>query len=143
MSARINLYNESGYRVPVAKLRALCSGVCAGEAKSGFRGQINLIFTDDAAIRRLNKLHRRKDKATDVLSFTIDPPETRESIFGEVYVSAPTAARQAKAYGGTLTEEYLRLACHGLLHLFGYDHQNKQEERIMKAREEKYLGKGK
>ncbi len=140
MSARINLFNESGRRLPATRLRALCAKVCAGEAPSGFKSQINVVITDDAAIRRLNKTHRRKDKATDVLSFNLDNPESRESVFGEIYISAPTAARQASAYGGTLTEEYLRLVCHGILHLFGYDHHNRQDEKVMKAREEKYLG---
>lgn len=140
MSARINLFNESDARLPVTKLRALCRRVCAGEARKSFRAQINLIFTDDETIRKLNKLHRRKDKATDVLSFTLDPPNSKDGVFGEIYISVPTAARQAAAYGGTITEEYLRLVCHGMLHLFGYDHQNQKGERVMKYREELYLG---
>jgi probable rRNA maturation factor len=140
MRARIRLFNESSGRLPSAKLRELCDRICAAESAPDFRAQINIVFTGDREIRKLNKLHRRKDKATDVLSFNLDDPDSPDSTFGEIYVSAPTAARQATAYGGTITEEYLRLVCHGMLHLFGYDHRNKREERVMKAREELYLG---
>ena len=43
------------------------------------------------------------------------------------------------AYGGTLAEENLRLVCHGLLHLMGYDHQKAEESLEMKQLEDHYL----
>jgi rRNA maturation RNase YbeY len=58
---------------------------------------------------------------------------------GEIYISLEQARRQAREYKVTLKEELLRLATHGTLHLLGYDHKKKNQAKIMKAKEEKYL----
>jgi probable rRNA maturation factor len=88
---------------------------------------------------QLNKQYRGKNKSTDVLSFCIDDGSRDRQFLGEIYVSVPTARRQAAAYGATLTEENLRLVCHGLLHLMGYDHQEPADARRMKLLEDRYL----
>ncbi len=67
-----------------------------------------------------------RDKATDVLSF---PTEDKE-IIGDVVVSVEKAAEQAEVQGVNFTEEMTRLLIHGVLHLFGYDH----EKGVVKAR---------
>jgi probable rRNA maturation factor len=133
------IYKQVRTTVPRKSIDTLFATVCRGEAKSTIGGQINLVFTGDREIRRLNAEFRGKDKATDVLSFNVESAGNAKSIFGEIYVSAPTAARQAGEYGGTVQEEYLRLVCHGLLHLFGYDHIKKSDAVKMESREEKYL----
>jgi probable rRNA maturation factor len=97
------------------------------------------VFTTDRRIRALNKKFRNLDRPTDVLSFGFDDPEDPEDTFGEIYVSVPTAKRQARQYGITLTDELLRLACHGVLHLFGYDHVKTAEAKEMEAREDHFL----
>ena len=136
----LKIFKTTKDRLPVSKLKALFARVTVGETRPNWRGQVNVVFTDDRSIRKLNKTHRRKDKPTDVLSFPVDPPESPSTVFGEIYISVPTATRQAADYGGTLTEEFLRLFCHGLLHLFGYDHMKPSEARSMQNRERKYLG---
>jgi probable rRNA maturation factor len=110
----------------------------AEEAEQNVRGEINLIFTNDVEIRKLNKTFRRKDKSTDVLSFNIDKPISAELTLGEIYISVNTAVRQARAFKVTLGEELLRLFCHGLLHLLGYDHI-KANERLKMEKREKYF----
>jgi probable rRNA maturation factor len=96
-------------------------------------------FVGDRAMRELNRTYRRKDKTTDVLSFSrfddpvpmpLPPGEPRP--VGEVLVSLPMARRQAKAYRTTLREEIARLVVHGTLHVFGYDHERSTAEaRVM------------
>ena len=76
---------------------------------------------------------------TDVLSFNIDEISQEDGIFGEIYISVSAARKQAFSYGATLNEEILRLFCHGMLHLFGYDHMNKKDEKIMKEKENLFL----
>jgi len=122
-------------------IRLLFEQVVRQEAGRNRAGTINLVITDDTRIRKLNKKFRKKDKATDVLSFNIDDPEDKDSVFGEIYISDETAKRQARQYGVTDREEYLRLVGHGLLHLFGYDHMKKNESEKMHAREEYFLKK--
>lgn len=137
---RLAVHKTTPVRLPISRLRHLFLRIVKSEANKRDEGVINLIFTSDRRMRELNNAHRHKDKPTDVLSFNVDPPESREAIFGEIYISTQTAARQAADYGGTLTGEYLRLTCHGLLHLLGYDHQKPGDTRVMKSRESRYLG---
>ena len=113
--------------------------ITSAEAKPGWHAGINLIFTNDRHIQRLNDEYRGKNKPTDVLSFNLDKPTSIEAVFGEIYISVPTATRQAKSLGHSLAHEYLRLTCHGLMHLFGYDHQDDNEAEEMEARERKFL----
>lgn len=99
---------------------------------------VNIIITDDPTLRSLNKTYRGLARATDVLSF---PADSELGILGEIYISVDTARRQAVEYGGTLHEEILRLVCHGVLHLCGFDHHRAADEKAMKTREEKYLSR--
>ena len=126
-------------RVPRARLQRLFDLVMRAEARRSWSGTINLVFTEDRKIRRLNRDFRSIDKATDVLSFNLEKPDNPEATFGEIYIAVGTARRQAAEYGGTVTGEILRLTCHGLLHLLGYDHEKIAEASKMKAREEYFL----
>jgi rRNA maturation RNase YbeY len=59
-----------------------------------------------------------------------------------VYISADTARNQAVEYGVTLTEEILRLAAHGALHLAGYDDATPEGKKQMSILETKYMHAG-
>jgi probable rRNA maturation factor len=86
----------------------------------------------DARVRALNRKLRRKDKATDVLSFPAAAVSARRASapqgdgghLGDVVIAAGVAARQAREAGHTLGIELRVLALHGLLHLLGYDHEH-------------------
>lgn len=136
---KLRTFREARTRAPMKKINALFELITADEARTNWRADVNLIFTTDGHIRRLNSRFRKKDKSTDVLSFTIDDPEEPDATFGEIYISVMTARRQADRYGHSLTHEYLRLFCHGLLHLFGYDHMKEADARKMARLEERYL----
>ncbi|UCE25315.1 MAG: rRNA maturation RNase YbeY [Candidatus Zixiibacteriota bacterium] len=136
---KLNVFREAVGRLPMKRLKKLFDKLSSEEKKPGWSGEVNLIFTDDARIRSLNKQFRHIDKATDVLAFTIDQPESEDCVFGEVYVSVPTALRQAERCGATQADELVRLSCHGFLHLFGYDHGKKRDAEQMNALEEYYL----
>jgi rRNA maturation RNase YbeY len=135
----LNIFKETDVRLPRAKLQSLFNDIFANETPKKWRGRTNLIFTTDKRLRELNRKFRAKDKSTDVLSFNIDDPLSHEAVFGEIYISVPTARRQASDYGAPLGEEILRLVCHGFLHLLGYDHYKPSEEKMMKIREDRYL----
>lgn len=96
--------------------------------------EIHLVMTDDARIRILNKEYRKKDKATDVLSFPqFDPREisgrSKKGVMvpgpylGDLVVSTETTLKQASKFGVTKKAELTRLLVHGVLHLCGYDHE--------------------
>jgi probable rRNA maturation factor len=94
-------------------------------------GEVDVLLTSDAEIKRLNKAFRGKNKATDVLSFPA--PEEAEGVAGDLAVSLDTAARQAAEHGHSLRDEVRILLLHGLLHLAGEDHEADSGE--MAARE--------
>ena len=136
---KLQIFKESKTRLPRKKLALLLEAIVNAEAPGRNLGCINLVFTSDRRIRALNKQFRNFDRSTDVLSFGFDDPEDPEDTFGEIYISVPTARRQTGKYGTTLTDELLRLACHGMLHLFGYDHVKTAEAKGMEAREDHFL----
>lgn len=112
--------------------------------------ELSLVLTDDAEIRALNRSYRQKDRSTDVLAFAMregpgplpagrargaareEEPAAPEML-GDVVISVPTAQEQAKNGGRALRAELQTLLAHGLLHLLGYDHRTRDEERKMKA----------
>lgn len=112
----------------------------AGEPSSS----LSLTLVDDAAIRRLNREHRGKDKATDVLSFPMHASHDQvseadtaeaEKLLGDVVISVDTARRQASEYDASLQDELYRLLIHGVLHALGHDHERARERRVMVAAE--------
>jgi probable rRNA maturation factor len=134
------IHKETAVRLPRRRLARVFAAVVAAERADRFPAKVNLVFTTDVRIRRLNREYRAKDKPTDVLSFNIDSPAEPDGVLGEIYVSVPQARRQAADYGASPAEEILRLTCHGLLHLFGYDHMKPAERARMEAAEARCLG---
>jgi probable rRNA maturation factor len=98
------------------------------------RGHVSVLLTTDAAIRRLNRQFRGKNKATDVLSFPAAAPSPIK-VAGDLAISIPTACRQAADRGHSLAIEIKVLMLHGLLHLAGYDHET--DTGAMDRREQK------
>lgn len=91
---------------------------CARQA-AGLRGEVTVLVTNNGEIRRLNREFRKKDKATDVISF----PSEADGIAGDIAISADIAGANGRKLGhGTLAELKI-LILHGMLHLAGFDHE--------------------
>lgn len=87
---------------------------------------LSVAVVSDRKMRALNRSYRGKDRTTDVLSFSRlegEGPRSPEAEIGDILISFATAKAQAKDYGAPLGEELERLVVHGVLHLFGYDHE--------------------
>ena len=95
----------------------------------------NIIIVDEETIRELNKNYRGKDSVTDVISFALEDDDTFVKtdfrVLGDIYICLPRAKSQALEYGHSFFREISFLAVHGLLHLLGYDHMNKEDEKVM------------
>ncbi|MBB5056187.1 putative rRNA maturation factor [Granulicella aggregans] len=98
----------------------------------GLEGEVDVLLTSDAELKRLNRAFRNKNKATDILSFPT-PPEIADHHAGDLAISLETAACQATQFGHTLPDELRILILHGLLHLSGLDHETDSGQ--MAARE--------
>ena len=96
--------------------------------------ELSVLLCDDTVIRRLNRTYRGKDRVTDVLSFSMaegEPVIGPVLLLGDIVISLPTAARQAKTKGKKVIDEVIMLLAHGLLHLLGFDHRDRLERRGM------------
>ena len=102
----------------------------------------NVIIVDNDKIHEINKAYRNVDRVTDVISFALeDEPFVNLDIrvLGDIYISYDKAKEQSGEYGHSLERELSFLTIHGLLHLLGYDHMEKEEEKIMFEKQELIL----
>lgn len=109
------------------------------------KGEIGIVLADDAFVRALNRRHRGKDKPTNVLSFPcLDQAAPRPSakmlvLLGDVVLARGTVLREAAAGGKKPSHHLSHLVVHGVLHLFGHDHQADADARRMERLERESL----
>lgn len=137
--------------------RMVCEAVLEAEG-CPYETQINLVVTDNAGIREMNRDCRGIDRETDVLSFpNLDferagvfeiseeaeadyfDPDTGELILGDIMISADKVREQALNYGHSLKREFAFLVAHSMLHLCGYDHMEEAEAKVMEQKQEEIL----
>jgi len=98
--------------------------------------ELSILLTGDPRIRRLNRRWRRKDRATDVLSFPLSDPPGVSPVLGDVVISLDTAARRGGDDARAVRRELDRYLAHGILHLLGFDHVRRTDAVVMASREE-------
>jgi probable rRNA maturation factor len=107
--------------------------------------EISILLVDDHQIKKLNKKYLRRNRPTDVISFSQIEGESSHintHLLGDVVISVETAKRQAKGANTTLQDEITFLLIHGILHLLGYDHGGSvREASKMRAKERELLSK--
>lgn len=101
--------------------------------KENLVGRIELFFVGAEKIRTLNKDYRNQDKVTDVLSFSFLGGEKfpGEDLVGQIFIEPIIAKNQATEHGLSWAEEIEFLFVHALLHIFGYDHEEKSDFKKM------------
>jgi probable rRNA maturation factor len=104
--------------------------------------EISLVFTDDAAIRTVNREWRNQDKPTNVLSFPafpLQPGGQPGPMLGDIVLAEETLRREALDLGIPFDDHLTHLLVHGFLHLFGYDHMTEEEAAVMEGLETRIL----
>ncbi len=124
--------------------------------------EVNVTLTDNGSIHEINKEYRDVDRPTDVLSFPmleytepakfddleeefeLEPgsyfnPDTGELLLGDIVVSVEKVFEQAESYGHSTTREFAFLLAHSMMHLFGYDHMEEAEAKVMESKQEAVL----
>ena len=133
----VSIVDERGRRVAAPGLAAWLRRVAPARA----RGIVSVALVSDNRVRALNKTYRRKDYATDVLSFRSEPwPLSPEPYLGDIVIARGVARRQARDAWHSERTELRVLALHGLLHLLGYDHE--QDDGRMRRVERRLRRKG-
>ena len=145
---RFNVYNDNNYPV-TREISVMKKYLKKALKEEKVRGAVfNIILIDNKTIREINEKYRDIDRETDVISFALED-EKNESfssdkrVLGDIYISVEKAKSQALEYGHSLERELSFLAVHGLLHLLGYDHINKKDEKVMFSKQEMILGERK
>ncbi|MDR2686417.1 MAG: rRNA maturation RNase YbeY [Oscillospiraceae bacterium] len=141
--------DQQEVRVPTGirmLLRRACTAVLVQEG-FGNPAEVGVRFVDDGEIRALNAMHRGVDSATDVLSFPLGENgaydvnhDTGALLLGDIVISLPRAAEQARLYGHSLQRELAYLTVHSMLHLLGCGHEAGGLEAVrMREKEEQVM----
>ncbi len=130
--------------------------LCAVMEEEGcpYEAQVEVVITDNASIREINREYRGVDAPTDVLSFPMIAydrpsdfsgleeqaeeyfdPDSGELMLGDMMISAERVTEQAETYGHSLEREFAFLTVHSLLHLCGYDHVEEADRLQMEERQ--------
>lgn len=145
----IEIYNETAEDIPYMDTIKEIVGKALekeGLKNGGYdsHASCSIIIVDNDYIHTLNKKYRNIDKETDVISFALEDDKTcintgNIRLLGDIYISIDRAKSQALEYGHSLKRELCFLAVHGIYHLLGYDHRNKEEEETMFKKQEEVL----
>lgn len=133
----ITVTNATSFqRLPATKMRTAVAEVLTGEriAPKHVAG-ISIVLFDNAQLRAMNKEFLNHDYDTDIITFSLDD----ERIDGELYISVEMAEDNARHYSVSRTNELVRLAIHGTLHLLGYDDATPEERAQMEIKENLYI----
>jgi rRNA maturation RNase YbeY len=104
--------------------------------------ELSILITDDKHIAELNSRFLKRKGPTNVLSFPIredNPNEPATPMLGDIVISLDAAMRDAIITGESLSKMTDRLLIHGLLHLFGYNHEKAEEAQRMEEETERLL----
>ncbi len=134
MSVNIRIFNDSGLKKPaLSKVEKAVRRTLNGEGIT--EAEINIIYVNDSAIKKINKNFLNHNNITDVISFKLD----ENVIDGEIYIGTGRAKAQSQQFRVSLTKELMRLAVHGTLHLIGYEDDNENKRFEMFNLENKYI----
>jgi len=150
----IEINNFSGLTLDEKFLKKIGQTVLKGEGKEKYTFSIALI--KEKEIRDLNKKYLKKDKPTDVLSFSLSECTSwvldeskdssrpslslRESLVGEVIICPQVVKRNAEDFNIPFRKELAKVLIHGILHLLGYEHEKSDKKwKEMQKKENYYL----
>jgi probable rRNA maturation factor len=128
------------YAAPRAGLPARSSIAAWLGAALERAARVTVRFVGAAEGRRLNRHYRRRDYATNVLTFAYGAARGG-ALEGDIVLCAPVVAREARERGLPLRAHYAHLAVHGALHLQGHDHEAPRAAARMEARERRIMAR--
>ncbi|CAB4887919.1 unannotated protein [freshwater metagenome] len=128
----VEVTNRSGVAAPEKEIESLLNfGIDYMDLHPNC--ELSVTFVDDKEMEELHIKWMNEPGTTDVLSFPMDMPEGKDDAvtLGDIVIDPIVAAHQAASAGHSTEHEIYILAAHGLLHILGYDHADRDEEKIM------------
>jgi rRNA maturation RNase YbeY len=104
--------------------------------------ELSILLVDNNEISYLNQKYLKRSGPTDVISFSMqegDFTEVNSKLLGDVVISLDEAKSQSEKNLESFEKEVFFLLLHGILHILGYDHENKKETIKMKKMEKKLM----
>ena len=101
--------------------------------------ELNYIFLSDEQLLEMNVSYLNHDTYTDIITF--DNSEQEDKIEGDIFISVERVAENALKFNVSTETELIRVLSHGLLHLCGYLDKKPADVKLMREKEEYYLGK--
>jgi len=138
----IEVTNRSGVAAPEREIESLLTfGISYMDLHP--ECELSVTFVDDKEMEELHIKWMDEPGTTDVLSFPMDMPEGKNDpvMLGDIVIDPIVAKNQAATAGHSTEHEIYILAAHGLLHILGYDHADKDEEKVMFDLQEKIVKK--
>ncbi|MBH9967494.1 rRNA maturation RNase YbeY [[Bacillus] enclensis] len=149
MTLSIDFIDETGQLSD--KETGMINGIlnfAAGKEEVEEGSEVSVTFVSNERIQEINREYRDKDQPTDVISFALEEMGEDEieivgadmpRVLGDIIISVERAKEQAEEYNHSFSRELGFLALHGFLHLLGYDHMDKQDEKVMFQRQKDIL----
>ena len=99
-------------------------------------GTINLVFTDDESLRKINQEYLERDYYTDIITFDLSD---EKDVSADLFISIERVKENASRLDQEYEEELRRVMVHGVLHVLGQDDQNEEEIMAMRQKEDFFL----
>ena len=132
------IVEEPAWRASEPRAAAIARAAAAATLRAERRrgADLAILLAADARVRALNVTFRGKDQPTNVLSF---PAGRGDAALGDIALAFGVCAREAAEQRKSLADHLSHLTAHGILHLFGYDHETDADAEIMEAKERAIL----
>lgn len=135
---KINLFNENNLLTKIDYNKIINDIETLFNNEFNNEKEVSVIFVTTDEIHEMNKQYRNIDRPTDVLSFE---EKDEEDYLGEIFICEDKVYEQAINYNHSNEREFAFLLTHGLLHLLGYDHIEKEDEIVMFNKQDELLNK--
>lgn len=132
---------QKKHKIPKTKIKMIAQAIL--NALGSPEGELSILVIDDSEIQTLNKKYLNRPGPTNVIAFPMkagDFSDINPQLLGDVVISMETAGREALQSEITTEKRFAQLLVHGILHLFGFNHEkSRQDARKMEIKSNELL----
>jgi len=107
--------------------------------------KMSIALVSPQVIKKLNRTYRKKNRITDILSFSASDPKTAKADFfrekkdlGEIIICPQKVKKNSQKYKTDFEAEFLKVLIHGVLHLLKYDHERSKKKAKQMDKKQKF-----
>ena len=142
---KINVFSEEkAWSKRLKKAKTFFNKICNSFPKkykfSNKKVSLSLLLSNNNKIKKLNKIFRKKNKPTDILSFPFKEnlKISDKSYLGDIIISYEFIDKPKSQKFKFFKKKLIKIFIHGFLHLLNFDHiKDKDYKKMLK--EEEYI----